>query len=47
VFITIYDAQGRAVDMIEKNSQSAGFYRVLWENAFKQNGTVHFSCRCV
>jgi len=42
VFITIYDAQGRAVDMIEKNSQSAGFYRVLWENASNRTGQFTF-----
>ena len=43
VFITIYDEQGRAVDMIQKNNQSAGFYRALWENGSARTGRFTFS----
>jgi flagellar basal-body rod modification protein FlgD len=42
VFITIYDEQGRAVDMIEKTSQSAGFYRAVWENSSAKTGKFTF-----
>lgn len=42
VFITVYDEQGRAVDMIEKNNQSAGFYRAVWDNGSARKGNFTF-----
>ncbi len=42
VFITIYDEQGRAVDMIEKTDQSGGYYQAVWENSAAKTGKFTF-----
>ncbi len=42
VLITVYDEQGRAVDMIEKSDQSSGFYRALWQNVLNRTGQFTF-----
>ena len=42
VFITIYDAQGRAVDMIEKTDQSTGINKVVWQNSSARTGNFTF-----
>lgn len=42
VFVTIYDEQGRAVDMIEKTDQSAGYYNAVWDNKTAKTGKFTF-----
>jgi flagellar basal-body rod modification protein FlgD len=42
VLITIYDEQGRAVDMIQKSDQSAGVNRVVWNNSSVRTGNFTF-----
>ena len=42
VFITIYDEQGRAVDMIEKTDQSEGINKVVWQNRSARTGNFTF-----
>jgi flagellar basal-body rod modification protein FlgD len=42
VLITIYDEQGRAVDMIEKGDQSAGVNKVVWNNSSARTGNFTF-----
>lgn len=43
VLITIYDENGRAVDMIEKTDQSKGMNRATWNNGSARTGNFIFS----
>jgi flagellar basal-body rod modification protein FlgD len=42
VLITIYDDQGRAVDMIQKSDQSTGVNKVVWQNGSARKGSFTF-----
>jgi flagellar basal-body rod modification protein FlgD len=42
VLITIYDDQGRAVDMIQKSDQPAGMNKAVWQNGSARTGNFTF-----
>jgi flagellar basal-body rod modification protein FlgD len=42
VLITIYDDQGRAVDMIQTSNQSTGINKAVWQNGSARTGNFTF-----
>jgi flagellar basal-body rod modification protein FlgD len=47
VLITIYDKNGRAVDMIEKTDQFKGMNKATWNNGSARTGSFTFSIAAV